>query len=341
MNTANAKTIAWSVAGLLLAGLCLYVGVFLIRYKEVRVPVSTEEMQKVLDDTPEIVALADDIVPYKLVEGALIKANWTGKAPQPVAGPETVEVRPEPTKQGVETLVKVLGYSADGREPEASKVVIKYLDAAHVNLRGFQRGGGGVQVSVGDRLAPPIDHIRIVGVSWERGVEFAFDDEEREHEFLLPGDLTLEGRIVQVDPDAIATRRPQQFEKVKNWNRAPAQTERIGANKYRVGTEDSQLIAAEYSRILSEEVRLGRHRNPVTGRFDGVEVQTVRPDSVAARHGVRSGDVIKSINGTAVTSTQEAISYVKNNQNAFDRWEVVIENMGMERTVVYLPPPQE
>lgn len=341
MNTANAKLLSWSTACLLGAALCLYVGLFLTRFEEIKTPVSVDRLRSVLDNTPEIVAQAENIVPYDMVQSALIKFNWTGKAPPPPPEPTAVVAKPEPSKQGVAELVRILGYKADARDPNGSVVVLEYLGAAQVPAdRNASAGSAGVHVLAGAHLAAPINHIRIVAVTMQ-GVEFAFDDEEREHEFLMPGDLTLGGNIVQVDPDHVRFRPVGNFQAAPGGSYRPSQTELIGGNRFRIGTEDSALIAADYSRILSEDVRLSAHRDPVTGRRDGVEIQTVRPNSVAARHGARSGDVIKSINGTPVTSTQEAISFVKNNQDAYERWEVVVENMGQKRTVVYLPPVQE
>jgi S1-C subfamily serine protease len=59
---------------------------------------------------------------------------------------------------------------------------------------------------------------------------------------------------------------------------------------------------------------------------------------MAERHGAQAGDVIKSINGHTVNSTQEAITYVKTNSNKYTTWEVVIENKGKTRTVTYQSP---
>ena len=339
MNTANAKLFSWSLAGLLGAALCLYVGLFLTHFEEIRTPVTVERLQSVLDNTPEIVAQAEDIVPYDMVQSALIKLNWTGKAPAPKPVDVVVETKPEPSKQGVEQLVRILGYKADGRDPGGSLVVLEYLPAAGVPLDRSARGSAGVVVAAGEQLAAPINHIRLVSVSMA-GVEFGFEDEEREHEFLMPGDLTLGGNIVRVNPEDVRFAPEQKFQVSSSYSHRPAQTELIGNNRFRIGTEDGALIADDYSRILSEDVRLRPHRDPVTGRRDGVELQSVKPNSVAARHGARTGDVIKSINGTPVTSTQEAISFVKNNEGVYERWEVEVENMGQVRTVVYIPPAQ-
>ena len=60
-----------------------------------------------------------------------------------------------------------------------------------------------------------------------------------------------------------------------------------------------------------------------------------------SEHGGQDGDIIKSINGHPVTSTAEAITYVKNNEDKYNVWEVVVENKGKSRTVTYESPQDE
>ena len=64
----------------------------------------------------------------------------------------------------------------------------------------------------------------------------------------------------------------------------------------------------------------------------------VKPGSVASSHGLSNGDVVKSINGHPVTSKQEAITFVKNNKDVYDKWEVVVESKGRLKTLVYYSP---
>ena len=51
--------------------------------------------------------------------------------------------------------------------------------------------------------------------------------------------------------------------------------------------------------------------------------------------------MIKSINGTPVTQLSEAITFVKNNKDKYSTWEVVVENRGQTRTVIYETPPSQ
>ena len=88
-------------------------------------------------------------------------------------------------------------------------------------------------------------------------------------------------------------------------------------------------------------MRHRRHRDPKTGKFDGIEIQSVVSGSAAARHGAQEGDVIRSINGHPVTSVSEAITFVKNHEGEYSTWEVIVSNRGVERTVTYYSPSDD
>ena len=118
----------------------------------------------------------------------------------------------------------------------------------------------------------------------------------------------------------------------------PKETKLIGKNKYQIGTEDAVYLGENYPQILTNDLRYRTYRNPKTGRRGGIELQDVRAGSVAERHGARSGDIIISVNDHAVTSVQEAVSFVKTNSERFSTWDVVVENMGRRRTVTYQSP---
>jgi PDZ domain-containing secreted protein len=51
--------------------------------------------------------------------------------------------------------------------------------------------------------------------------------------------------------------------------------------------------------------------------------------------------VIKAINGHPVNSEQEAISFIKNNKDKYDVWEVEIENKGKTKIVTYKVPKKK
>ncbi|MDE0897356.1 MAG: PDZ domain-containing protein, partial [Planctomycetota bacterium] len=73
---------------------------------------------------------------------------------------------------------------------------------------------------------------------------------------------------------------------------------------------------------------------------DGIEITKVPAGSMAAKHGAKEGDIIKSVNGHPVTTTQEAIKYAQNNAEKYTTWEILVENQGVERTVYYEVPEE-
>ena len=65
-----------------------------------------------------------------------------------------------------------------------------------------------------------------------------------------------------------------------------------------------------------------------------MQILDIPAGSVLERHGAEEGDVIKSINGRAVTSKSEAFQYVEENKDLYDTWEVVVERLGREETLI-------
>jgi hypothetical protein len=340
MKPARAKLASWTVAALLGTALCLYVAWNISTFPGRARNVSTEKMAQVLNNTPEIVkGGSDSLVDYAQVRASMIDYAWNAPPPAKVE-PRAAEVAEVlPTAQSVDKLVKVLGYSVDAAIPENSKAILKYLPESKVRPPREAQGRvvkEGTLKLVGQRLDDPIDHLRIVSIT-EAGVEFGFDDPGRATETLLPADFDLSTRMEYVDLAELRS-PPAAIQIPVRETGAPTTTVQIGQGRFRIGTEDAAVIAEDYARILSEEVRTRRHKDPTTGRYDGLEITSVAPGSIVARHGAQSGDVIKSINGHEVTSQSEAITFVKANAEMYDKWEVVVSNKGQERTVTFYPP---
>ena len=87
---------------------------------------------------------------------------------------------------------------------------------------------------------------------------------------------------------------------------------------------------------LTNDVRTSTHYE--NGRRAGIEINSIKAGSVAASHGIHSGDIIKSVNGHAVTSEHEAIKFFKTNQDKYSVWSVVVESMGKEKTLIFESP---
>jgi hypothetical protein len=222
----------------------------------------------------------------------------------------------------------------DTTDPSNSSVFLAYELASQV--RDPRPTDCYLQTS--ENLKEPLDYIRIEKISALEGVTFSFEDETRAHETLLPQAFQA-SPIVVVDATGVRVRERLGIPDAPEpevWR--PERTHMRGKNEFVLGHEDMADLGQNFAEILSREVTTSRHRNPQTGHHDGIQVTGVRQGSIAARHGAQDGDVIKSINGEPVTSVPEAITYVKNNADRFTRWEIVVENKGRERTMVYNSP---
>lgn len=315
-----------------------------------------------------------DRVPQAKIQRHFLDLNWTGK---PVLAPVAVveEERPpeRPPVVPVEDLVRIVMISEDRAAPERSFFHLIYKPAAGMPTRGATprgpsppaaaapagRGAGarGVPAAApmatsdpsgvdalrryksGDTLDRPLDFIRVERITAAEGVTFSFTDSDRQPETVsMKESGLLEGLLVRVSPENAM--RPTGREQIPAGDRRAAfgeRTARVGENMYRLGFEDMEVIGRDYPSIISSEVSHRRWVDPTT-KQPGILLTRVQPGGVAAKHGLREGDVIKSINGHPVGSPQEAITFVKNNADNYSTWSVVIENMGQERVVVYESP---
>jgi hypothetical protein len=219
----------------------------------------------------------------------------------------------------------------DAREPKDSTIFVLYKPPAQVPAAPIVAG---YTLRVGDRLHGKNQAIRVAAIGPDV-VTFAFDDAGNDVETLGPEVFDPQTEIVSVGPDGVRYPQQRAIPTGATPPAPPGETRRIGPNHFRLGQQDMDFIGQNYPEIITGELKHQRHRDPRTGRYDGIELTDVRPGSIPARHGAESGDVIKSINGHPVTSVPEAISFIKNNAGKFDRWDIVIERRGKEITVTY------
>lgn len=301
---------------------------------------ATAEIQKTwLDDLPRPEPPKQDIYPYERVEANFFQLNWTGKAPPPPP-PPVAQVDPEEQKKPVATpikdILKVLYLQVDTSAPAYSTALIKYTASALTT-----RFKEPVNIFEGDALPEPHEGWQVESIGGN-GVTFVWTlDGETDPQTAEPATAIDDGNlIVTVGDDGAMVPVRQTFPQAMEGYVPPARrnTVEVRDGYIAVGTEDQAYIAENYLEILSTEVRQRPYRNPRTGSWEGIEILSVAPGSVAAKHGAKTGDVVKSINGNPVNSTQEAIQYVKNNSDMYDVWTVVVENMGKERTITYEEP---
>ncbi len=337
MNTAQMKLVAWSSAGVLGVGLALYMVNFARHQDETKQLVKVDEMKKVLtsvklDDT----AKDENQTEYELVKKGLVSLTWVGRPKEvKVEAPVDVPKPLTPDKESMSKLVKVVALYYDPSSEMETRCVLKYTSDAHIDEKKYPNGRVGKRV--GDKLEQPLDYARVVKID-ERGVEFAFDDEKREHELLRPSEFDLSGKVRYIGengtpyiPTVAAIPRGESY---GHW---PAKTVKVAPNQFKLGTDNVKDFSENYDHILSE-VRVENHYDPTTHKHDGLVLKDIKPGSTLEQYGAEDGDVIKSVNGHPVKSQQEAIQWVKANADAYDKWDVEIENHGDTRIVTIYPP---
>lgn len=335
MNTAQLKAISWGSALLFGAGLAAYVGNYLVKREEFERRVAAAEIQAKLAQVAAVEKKAEDIVAYEQVHQTLHKYNWTGKPPPPPPEPDAPKGPEVPVFQPVSNLLKVLLVRADAELESESRAVIKYTPAARVSLKDQT-----LVKHVGDKLDPPNEHISIAAILPD-GVRFKFSDGARSEE--LVNVVEFQGRIDMnslAKGSALLVANPISFPRTSTFNQPPARTVQLGPDNFYLGTEDMTEWEQDYTVYLTE-IEHDRHRDPATGKYDGILLKSVPPGSKAAAYGAKEGDVIKSINGHPVNSSQEAIAFVKNNKDKYDVWEVEVENKGKTKIVTYKSPKKK
>jgi hypothetical protein len=330
MNIGQIKLFAWTAAGVLTLGLAYYVFDFVRHLEEKGRTPDLDAAKKTLDSVQAPAIKSDDILSYDEAKRLIAVLDWTG-APKAVVVPVSeVPVVPVVQVIPVSRLVTVLALQQDLSDPALSQVALRYKPEANVSdplLAAFSL------LKEGDHLAAPNNGVTIVSITSD-AVEFAFADEKREHEKLTPKEFDAKSQIIVIGPDGIV-QEPTPITIPKGEAYRPGKSTEISTNRFRLGTDDVKEFGNRYQEILGREVETARHQDPRTGKYDGIEIKSVQAGSIAERHGAQVGDVVKSINGHAVNSTQEAIHFVQVNQGQYSTWEVVIENHGKTRTVTY------
>ncbi len=338
MNINQVKAFTWLVSAGLTAGLSYYVFDFYTHRGELQTPrISSQEAQDILQSAriPEGPKLS--LNDARAVERSFLELNWTGeRPPEPVA--EVIR-SDEPAKVNhltMEELISIQMLMEDTLNPDQGRAFISYKPEAGVNIANASLS---IEIHVGDRLHKPHQYATVKAITTEHGITFSFDDEARSDEDVLPAEYDTDIKIHIVGSggeviEAPSVTIPTLDRKV--WR--PDHTTMTKENHFVIGKEDQQAFASDYGGILAREARTGRHRNPRTGKYDGIELKSVTPGGRLAAHGAKDGDIIKSINGHPVTSTAEAITYAKNNQDKYTTWEIEVENKGKTRTVTYESP---
>lgn len=336
MNTGQLKLLTWSAAGILGVGLAGYVGNYLLHRSTLEQGVAHQDIKDVLAKVPPIEKKAEDIVAYEKVNKALYRIDWTGKEPPKPAPPPDKTVQVPTGPEPVSTLLKVRLIKADPVDDSGSRAVIQYLAAAKVSIKD-----PAVVKHVGDALDGPLEYITVSDITAD-GVHFTFRDKNRKEEVVGVIEFVSRLDLAAIAGGKAGLPAPTEirYPRGPNFDVAPKITVKLSDTSFQIGTDDMTDWNDNYEQYLSE-VEYNRHRDPVTGKYDGISLDRVPAGSVAAAHGAKDGDVIKSINGQPVNSTNEAISFVKNNKDKYTEWVVEVENKGKTRFITYKVPKKK
>jgi hypothetical protein len=263
------------------------------------------------------------------IQPALIKFDWTGKPPAPKVEERPVDNTPtQRPKLVVADLLTVQFVRVNTQNPGDS--------AALVSWKKPDMKDANPVLKIGRPLPAPFEGAVVKDIVPD-GVLFAFSrDDQQQDEFVDVPKLT-EGLIVTVDGED-QVRRPVERSRISQpvaaRNEWPEDTRRIAHNMYEIGGNQMSTFASDWSRMLTEDVRLVTHRD-ANGNRAGVKLTDLKSGSLIAQHGGQEGDVIISINGHPVSSEQEGIQYVKQNAENTTTWIVVVERLGTQQTLTY------
>ncbi|TDJ68068.1 MAG: hypothetical protein E2O39_13695 [Planctomycetota bacterium] len=330
MNVATVKLFCWLASAGLTAGLVGYAYDFFSNIKAKRMPLDHDHVGLILEESAEHSGgKVEHGISYDEIKRTFIHMNWTGDvapAPPPVDEVELKDAPPIHTP--VADLLTILMISVDTSDPSTSTIRVNYRGAGIKAQEGT--------LTEGDPLPSPHQGVKVSSIRID-GVEFEFDQEGRDTETLQPSSAGDENLIVQVGPDGVRYPVRRKFPTAID-TRPPSfeHTRLIGTNKYRIGRDDAKYFNDNYAAILTNDVRTKTYYED--GRRAGIEIQSIKAGSMAANHGIQSGDIIKSVNGHAVTSEHEAIKFFKTNQDKYSVWSVVVLSMGKEKTLIFESP---
>ncbi len=254
--------------------------------------------------------------------------NWTGelpKEPVKVVGPKQVE-KEVPKDQVKDLLVITVLGSSPNREAAFAYVV--YTNSALAQLMPTVSDR---LLHVGSKLKGKFSNIEVEGIE-AAGVRFKFNDQERESElvgFEPYGDGALSiGTLGENELPPLNDALGSVSKELADAYRRPTRTTQVRRNHYRIGTESLAEVNANYTRILSNDIRYRKARDRSGRRGKGIEITQVKAGSVPAEAGLQAGDVLISVNDHLVTSESDLVNFIKRESGNTDQWEAVFESNG-------------
>lgn len=340
MNFSRIKALTWLGTLSVGAYLAWSVTEFLQHKDELSAPVTRDDQLAVLSNVKVPEPPKTSLVNYDHVSKTFHDMNWTGKEAPKVAKAPTADPKVMP-KTPVSDLLSVLLLQVDTSDEEGSLGFVKFLEPA---LAQAAKSPDDHVLRVGTTLTGRYDKIMVSAIT-VAGVEFSFtDDEGRAKEIVPPVAFPTNGPgIVQVGPGGvIEPEDPSRIFTVQDPRPfRPKDTYPLGKNSFQLGYQVVEDMNTDYSRILSQDLRYGPHRDSKTGKVDGLKITSVSEGSIPAQHGLKEGEILKSVNGHKVTSTSDLITFIKDEADRTDTWVAVFELRGREFTRTYKSPPPE
>jgi PDZ domain len=86
---------------------------------------------------------------------------------------------------------------------------------------------------------------------------------------------------------------------------------------------------------VRQSIKVQPWKNPESGRYEGVKISKVKPNSYLARRGAKKGDILVSINGVPVSSREGVINYIRKNGESQTQFTVKLIRNGQPKTLTY------
>lgn len=140
------------------------------------------------------------------------------------------------------------------------------------------------------------------------------------------------GRPTAVQPPPVAmVDRPSPSDQTQRANRIRDGIKKTGAYVFSVERKMLDEELKDLGKLQSEARVVPHYQNQ---KYEGFKLVGVRPGSLYRALGIRSGDVVKSVNGTAIDSPNKALELFNQLQNS-SAIKVEIERRGQPQTLSY------
>lgn len=346
MNVRQIKSLSW-LGALGLGGLLGWTLFGFIQEKDTLAKgVSQEEQLALLEAVKPPPPPKREAVSYEVVKMAFQKMNWAGTPPViEEEGPDITEGTTEPEYRPMAELLQVQYLQVD-RTGDRSLAWVKFLDA---DLIAAASKAEDRILTIGESLASPWESISVKAIS-PGGVTFTFAGQEggggdggeaRPDETLAASSFerSTSGIVKVGENGVLSPNRGESIGRIDPTDFNPRVLTATGSGEYAMGWDTAAEIEQNYTQILTSDLSYQSYRDPRTRKISGIEVTRVANGSIPAQAGLQEGEILKSINGHAVTSVSDAVNFVKQNADSTDIWVAVFERRGREFTRTYTSPP--